>query len=139
MSPQELVLAYVTNLGVCLRALRSRVTSVTRQSPTQGLTGRSVTGERFRSGLIDGVGSFKFHGSGCRFELISGEEIDFDWDPEGHPVFDSWRLLCFAETSGLTFDQAELVLAAQELTDLGILLDAGSGWFRVRLERGDDT
>jgi hypothetical protein len=134
MSPQDVVLAFIASLGLCLRALRTEFHTVSREAPTAPLTAKTVSSEARRSGRIDGLGAYKLHGIGCRIEMDSGEEVDFDWNERGRAVFDGWRLRSFARSLGLSeIDEAALVAACRELAVAGVLVEAPeSGRFEVR-------
>lgn len=133
MDAREIVLAYVANLGLCLDALRNHFDSVSRTGPTEPLVGRSALGDTSRTGRIEGVGVYTFHGAGCRFELDTGEEVDFDWNGDGDAIFDAWRLRNFARSrnDAGNFGAAELADAAGELVSAGVLAQVQDGWFRV--------
>jgi cell division protein FtsI/penicillin-binding protein 2 len=78
------------------------------------------------------VGTYKLHGTGCRFELESGEEVDFDWDPDGRPTFDRWRVRNYARSIGhdeVTADQLAEALAS--LCNEGVLSNAAGDGFHI--------
>jgi hypothetical protein len=132
VSPQEVVLAFVANLGFCLEALRSNFVSVTRDSPTDPLTARTASGEAVRSGRVEGLGTFKLHGIGCRVDMDSGEVLDFDWNQNGIAVFDDWRLREFARSVGSEEAQkGALVAACTDLAAAGLLVETEPGWFAI--------
>jgi hypothetical protein len=67
------------------------------------------------------------HGRGCRFELANGAFVDVDWDEQGRAVFDSWRVLMFARSSGnatITRDEIRRALARSPE-----LWNVGGDWF----------
>jgi hypothetical protein len=91
---------------------------------------REPTGRERRSGVIPRVGSYTFHGVGCRFEFETGEEVDFDWNADGAPTFDVWRLRRYAQSINAKAPvDAELLAACRELTAQGLLREASEGWF----------
>jgi hypothetical protein len=133
MTPGDLVIGFITALGVCLRALRGTTSEVSRAEVRAPLTAVGSTGSRSREGSIDGVGKYQLHGIGCRFELESGEEVDFDWDPDGRPTFDVWRVRAYARSVGhdsVTADQLAEALAS--LCDDGVLSEAAGDGFHIR-------
>ncbi len=131
--PIDVVLAFVAELAVFLRALRATTTEISRADLWAPLTARDSSGSRSRMGEIPGVGSFKLHGVGCRVELDSGAEIDFDWDREGRATFDRWRVRDFARSLGLdSFQDSELDDALMELCATGVLTQAHPGKFHVQ-------
>lgn len=133
MTPRELTTGFITALGVCLRALRATTSEVSRAEVGAPLTAVGPSGDRSRVGSIEGVGHYKLHGIGCRFELESGEEVDFDWDPDGRPTFDVWRVRNYARSVGsdeVTADQLSEALAS--LCDDGVLSYAAGDGFHIR-------
>lgn len=100
VNPDDLVLGFIAALGVCVRAPQGTTTGVSRAEVGAPLTAVSPLGFRSRAGSVPGVGSYKLHGAGCRFELESGEAVDFDWDQGGRPVFDVWRVRDYARSVG---------------------------------------
>lgn len=47
---------------------------------------------------------FHFHGIGCECFFEDGSFVDFDFKPDGRPIFDSWRLMNFATSHSKKFD-----------------------------------
>ena len=88
-------------------------------------------GERVRVVEIHGVGTLRIHGSGCVAEFESGEDLDFDWDADGRPVFDGWRLRSFGRSIGRDVPEHELMGEARSMARSGILEEVPGGWFRV--------
>lgn len=132
MTATETVTAFVAKLELCLLELRTHLQSVDRDSPAGPMVAADSSGSRSRSGRLDGMGSFQLHGVGCRLELDSGEEIDFDWNAEGAATFDGWRLRTFARSLGHTsVTEQQLVDAAREFAAAGTLVEDPQGWFRV--------
>lgn len=123
-----MVMGFITALGLCARALAATTTAVSRTDVGAPLTALSLSGERSREGSISGFGAFQLHGIGCRFELASGEEVDFDWDQEGRPIFDVWRLRTYAHSVGqAATTEVELHDALANLCRDGVLGKTGSG------------
>ena len=54
-----------------------------------------------RSGTIADFAEYRIHGRGCLFHLRTGREVDVDWDAEGFPVFDDYRLRRYLRSRGL--------------------------------------
>ena len=133
MIAQELVSSYIASLSLCLRALRSEFDSVTRADATAPLVARSHAGERKRSGRIEGLGTYQLHGVGCRLELDTGEEVDFDWDRDGNAIFTPWRLRTFAESLGIMdVEEGELAKACRDFVRDGLLEEAEGQSFRIQ-------
>ena len=132
MSPEEVVLSFVTSVSLCERALRTEFTDIYRDSPIAPLMARGPDGVGRREGHIDGFGTYKFHGRGCRFELDSGEFVDFDWKDQ-NTIFNPWRLRLFAESLGfLDVGEPELLEACRSLVRNGILTELPHDFFTVR-------
>ena len=132
MTAEEIVVAFMTLLGVCVRALAEVSVGVNRSSPVDPLTASDAVGTRVRRGDIGGLGSFWLHGVGCRFELDGGEDIDFDWDASGAVVFDAWRLRSFAVSVGMSLEpEGALGAAARSLVARGVLAELREGWFSI--------
>jgi hypothetical protein len=79
------------------------------------------SGSRSRADVIPGVGSFKLHGVGCRFEFESGAEVDFDWDREDRPTFDRFRVIQFARSLGSEVSASDVDVALRALRSAGVL------------------
>lgn len=120
MTPREIVEAFAQLTAQCLDALVTRFEGTERPTVWTGLFLRPKDGgEPVRSGVLEGIGSFKLHGRGCQFELESGADVDVDWDAEGRAVFDSWRVLMYARSIGdASVDQASLRQAASEVATI---------------------
>ncbi len=131
MTSEEVVVAFVTLLGVCVRALASVSVGVNREEPTRPLTMLDAEGRRQRDGEVAGLGTFRLHGAGCRFELDGGEDIDFDWGADGEVLFDSWRLRAFSVSIENGMEEVELRAAARSLTERGVLIEPREGWFSI--------
>lgn len=133
MNAKDAVIAFLTSLAASLEALRQVFITVQRDGPAQPLTGQTVEGERRREGHIDRIGTYKFHGTGCRLELEDGAELDFDWDAEGNAVFDAWRLRKFARSLSMPdFGEADLISSCRELVLAGVLEEDEYERFHVR-------
>lgn len=101
MTPRDIVDTFTQLTARCLDALMSKYEGTERPTLWTGLFLRPRDGgDPVRSGALDGLGTFKLHGRGCQFELDSGADLDVDWDSEGRAVFDSWRLLMYARSTG---------------------------------------
>ena len=83
-----------------------------------------------RSGRI-ADGEYSFHGLGCRFELDSGEIVDFDLSPDDEPFFDEYRLRVFLESRSEQWDQTAAMEVLGELVDCRVLVEAKRGWYRL--------
>ncbi len=140
MTPAEIVHRFATLTGTCLDHLLSEYKGLERRSIME----RAVLVPRVGSaGLSDGqigsLGRFLLHGTGCRFELDSGEVLDVDWNVDGTAEFDTWRMLMFAKSMGEeTVDLESLRLAADADP---LLRRTRDGWFtwvdrRYDLHRG---
>lgn len=133
MTAHDIVLAFIASLALCLRGLRKEFTGVSRDSATTPLMGRNAAGEGSRVGRIEGLGAYQFHGVGCRVEMDSGEEVNFDWDEAGDPVFDAWRLRGYAESLGVVdIAEPDFVVACRHLVGQGILEERPGLSFCVR-------
>ena len=131
-SPEEMVVAYVVAVGVCSLALSESTLSVDRASPISPLCATEPSGRRVRGGVIPGVGTYRLHGFGCRFELETGEEVDFDWGPDAQPRFDVWRLQTFARSrGGPTLSDDAIVHALTDLCDRGLLVPVSESFYRL--------
>ncbi|PKQ25469.1 MAG: hypothetical protein CVT64_09700 [Actinobacteria bacterium HGW-Actinobacteria-4] len=130
MTPQEIVEAYVGLASRCLDALLEEFSGTDRPTVYTGLwLVPRDGGEPLRSGYLEGLGHFTLHGIGCRFELDSGEVVDVDWDEKGRAVFDSWRLLMYAQSVGIeNHDEASLRRAASESAAVVSLRGGGFTW-----------
>lgn len=131
MTSEEVVVAFVTLLGVCVRALASSSVGVNREEPSLPLTMFDSEGRRQRDGEVKGLGTFRLHGAGCRFELDGGEDIDFDWGADGEVLFDSWRLRAFSLSIENGMGEDELRVAARSLAERGVLIEPREGWFSI--------
>lgn len=120
MTPGEIVDAFTQLTAQCLEALIAEYEGTDRPTVWTGLFLRPRDGGGpVRSGELEGLGSFKLHGRGCRFELESGADVDVDWDDQGRAVFDSWRILMYARSVGdRSVDQESLREAASEKSSL---------------------
>ncbi len=141
MTPQEVVYAFTQLAARCLDSLIAEYDGSERPTVWTGLFLRPRDGgEPVRSGTLSGLGEFKLHGRGCAFELDSGEDLDVDWDDAGHAVFDSWKLLVFAQSIGWEqVGREDLRLAASVAVDILQLADDAFTWpdRRYDLVRGD--
>jgi len=132
MTARDVVAGYLAALGMALRALMQSTTGVDRSGGGLPLEVTTLAGARVRRGQIDGVGAFRLHGAGCAFELDSGEDVDFDWDTDGRPIFDLWRLRNYGRSIGEDeVTDADLADALESLVRAGVLAEAGDGWFRL--------
>ena len=130
MTPADVIAAYLKDLRRCLDAFMEQYAGIDREGLGPMMAIDRHGGSRSREGELTGLGEFKLHGYGCRVELISGASVDFDWDPDGAPVFDGWRLHCFAESMGWDeFSRDELTAAAEWLAGGGLLDARRRGWF----------
>ncbi len=130
-----MVLTFVERLIECILPLRDGYFGAARSSagePLQLLP--RAGGSGVRSGRLPGVGDFELHGSGCRVVLLTGGEIDFDWDDHGRETFDGWRLARFAQSVGELTREAELVAAARSMRQLS---EVRLGWFVLLPEASD--
>ena len=87
--------------------------------------------QRVREGSLEGIGEFRIHGVGCRFELSSGEVVDFDWDEEGREVFDAWRLMSYARSRGIESESVDSLREAAR--GVAGLVEVRPGWFGLAL------
>lgn len=79
MTSADVVAAFIPRLEMCLLELRAHLRSVGRDSPRTPMVATDTSGRRSRSGRFADWGYFQLHGVGCRVELDSGGEVDFDW------------------------------------------------------------
>ncbi len=115
--------------------LVERMTQRLLATPHGVLSGVSLvqaknSGDYPRSGRI-ADGDYRFHGSGCRFELDSGEFVDFDLSPDDEPSFDEFRLRSFLESRSEGWDQVATVEVLDELVNSGVLTRPKPGWYRL--------
>jgi hypothetical protein len=138
MNAQEVVLAFIDRLIQCILALRESYDGAARSTPSKPLQLVPVGGgQGVRCGRLEGVGDFKLHGAGCHIELLSGEEIDFDWDESGHETFDGWRLSQFARSIGVSrIAEADLIVAARSLRQV---TEVRPGWFELLNDATDNV
>jgi hypothetical protein len=117
MTPHEIVETFAQMTAQCLDALIDNYDGTERPTVWTGLFLRPRNGgEPVRSGALEGLATFKLHGRGCQFELVTGADVDVDWDSEGRAVFDSWRVLMYAQSIGeVSVDQRTLRQAATEV------------------------
>jgi hypothetical protein len=128
----DILIGYLTRLGLARAAIRSNFAGVYRSSPVEPLMAHCEDGSRRRYGQLDGIGSFELHGFGCRVEFDSGEAIDFDWNDDGDEIFEEWRLKYYAESIGASdVSCTALIAACGRLVDAGILEEDEEGWFRI--------
>jgi len=120
MNPRQIVEVFALLAAQCLDALIARYEGIERPTVWTGLFLQPRGGgEPARCGALEGLGTFKLHGRGCQFELESGADVDVDWDAEGRAVFDSWRVLMYARSIGVTsVDQESLRQAASEVATI---------------------
>jgi len=113
-----------------LEAIRSAYDGIERTSmTTPAWLHPKLEGAPVRYGLLGSIGSFRLHGRGCQFELIDGEVLDIDWDDEGRAIFDSWRILMFAQSVGeSSIDRESLRAAAMQSPRLWQLSDDWFTW-----------
>lgn len=137
MTPDELVVRFADLALDCLAALRHEYAGFDRLSVRLPMTVQPRSGgESVRSGELIGLGRFRIHGGGCRFELTGGEEVDVDWDNDGTVVFDSWRILMFAKSMGnSSMGRDSLRMAASGCPSLKPVRD---DWFTLA-NRGFDV
>jgi hypothetical protein len=83
-----------------------------------------------RSGRI-ADGEYSFHGSGCRFELDSGELVDFDLSPDDQSCFDEFRLRSFLESRSEDWEQVAVAEVLNELVESRVLVRPKPGWYRL--------
>ena len=131
MTAREVVTAYLAALGLAVRALVQSTDGVERAGATMPMTAVIPGGKRVRVVEVHGLGTLRIHGRGCVAEFESGEDVDFDWDADGHPVFDAWRLRSFSRSIGLEMSAQELMNEARSMARSGILKEIPGGWFRV--------
>jgi hypothetical protein len=132
MTPDEVLLSFIASMGLCIRALMTVASRPERLTPITPLTVVDKAGKRVREGVVDDFGSFYLHGRGCLFELVGGEEIDFDWDADGDVVFNDWRLRTFARSLGFeSITLKELRAAAMSAAHRGLLCEKTDGWFAI--------
>ncbi|CAN7266645.1 hypothetical protein LJR047_001251 [Knoellia sp. LjRoot47] len=107
----------------CLDALIAKYEGTERPTVWTGLFLQPRNGgEPVRSGVLEGLGTFKLHGRGCQFELESGADVDVDWDAEGRAVFDSWGILMYARSIGeVSADRESLRVAASEVATVVVI------------------
>lgn len=131
-APADVVSTFIAKLEMSLWHLRGHTIGVERSSSSAPLIATTRSGETARTGRLDDWGTFHLHGVGCLIELDTGEEVDFDWDAEGRPIFDGWRLRQFARSAGEErFSTDSLVEAARQLVAKGVLAETPDGWFRL--------
>lgn len=120
MTPREIVETFVQLTARCLDALVVKFEGTERPTVWTGLFVQPRDGSNpIRSGVLEGLGTFKLHGRGCQFELDSGAGVDVDWDSDGRAVFDSWRILMFARSLGdESVDQESLRAAALQVPSI---------------------
>jgi hypothetical protein len=128
VTANDVVLEFVERLVDCILALREAYSGAARSAPGEPLQLiPRAGGPGVRSGRLKGVGDFQLHGRGCHIELVSGEEVDFDWDDDERETFDSWKLSQFAQSRGeSTIRESELLAAARSLRQL---TEVRPGWF----------
>lgn len=110
MEPTEVVLAFIASAERCEGALAAQVDGA-------------------RHGHIAGLGAYRIHGYGCRFDLDTGEQVDYDWTVHGEPTFDAWRLWQYARSRGVELDQPELLEACRALAEAGLVVEHEWGFF----------
>lgn len=110
MEPTEVVLAFIERAQLCEAAL-------------------STQAHDARYGYVEGFGAYRVHGYGCRFDLDSGEAVDYDWSAHGKPTFDAWRLWQYARSCGADLEQPELFEACRALAAAGVVLEHDWGFF----------
>jgi hypothetical protein len=117
----ETVERFVMLTARCLDQIKLQYAGTERPTLFTGLWLRSrAGGDLVRSGSLEGLGTFRLHGTGCAFELDTGEDLDVDWNlDDGRAVFDSWRIYLFALSQGDSFVEREsLRVAASELQSI---------------------
>ena len=88
------------------------------------------SGEYPKTGRI-GDGEYSFHGSGCRFELDSGELVDFDLSVHDEGSFDGFRLQSFVKSRSEEWNDAAASEVLADLVNSGVLVQPKSGWYRL--------
>ncbi|MFC9772550.1 MULTISPECIES: DUF6896 domain-containing protein [unclassified Pseudarthrobacter] len=131
--PAAIVDSFVRLTSRCLDALLTVYGGNERPTVWTGLWLVPRDGsDPVRSGVLEGLGSFHLHGIGCRFELDTGEDVDIDWDWDGRAVFNSWRLLMYAHSTGdETVTRQELRAAAHQAPSV-VTLEADKFTFSHR-------
>lgn len=101
IAPHEIVESFFRLTSRCLDALFMQYGGTERPTVWTGLWLVPRDGsDPVRSGRLNECCAFHLHGRGCRFELDTGEDLDVDWDDDGRAVFNSWRILMFAQSIG---------------------------------------
>jgi hypothetical protein len=132
MTALDVLTRFLADLAVTVRGLRAETSGVIRKGPTAPLVLEDLSGGLRRSGVIPGLGTWALHGMGCRFELDTGEDVDFDWNADGIPTFDVWRLRKYASSIGAPgLADADLLAACRELSLKGVIREEPEGWFVV--------
>lgn len=79
------------------------------------------------------IDEYRMHGSGCRVHMADGREVDFDWDQDGAPTFDLYRVRKYLRSRGLddktSLSQIERCLEFRP--DVVMKLRSGVPWFTV--------
>lgn len=138
MAPEDIVIDFVGRVIECGMALREHFGGASREDPRLPLS-LSVPGggSRVREGSLEGVGDFRIHGAGCRFELASGEIVDFDWDVDGREVFDAWRLMSYARSRG--FESGTEDSLSEAARRMAGLTEVRPGWFALAFVAGREA
>lgn len=138
IATEDVLADFVGRVIECGLALREHFGGASREDPSSPLSlVVSDDGRRVREGSLEGIGEFRIHGTGCRFELATGEIVDFDWDAEGREVFDAWRLMMYARSRGIQSESEDSLRdAARGMVGL---TEFRPGWFALALAGGRET
>lgn len=134
MTSVELVLAFIEAARRALALLRENYAGVERAARRGLVAYPRSGGDGIRSGPLGDGGEFSLHGIGCLFDLASGETVDIDWNQDGEPIFDAFRLQAYARSVGQRgrWTDQELRDAASWLVSAGELNTGVNGWFAIR-------
>lgn len=127
MTAEEIVAEFVGRVIECDMALRETFEGTGREGAGSPLSLLTADGRQVRTGKLEGIGEFRMHGIGCRFDLISGEIVDFDWDADGRESFDAWRLKIYADSLGFGSESQDSLRDAARRT--AGLTEVRPGWF----------
>lgn len=126
-----LILAFLRGMRSSLDQLRVEYSAVERTSGGLHAFPRSGGGG-VREGVLGNGTEFSLHGAGCSFELTTGEFVDIDWDHDGDPIFDVYRLQRYAQSLGRKgeWTDDQLREAANGLVSSGELI-AMATWYAL--------